>query len=89
MTETAVTLERKRSVPFDKLMEQIGEGGMGTVFVESGIPEATIAELARRGHKVERGNSFFGGYQAVRIDWQQGVLHGGTESRSDGAAVGY
>ena len=30
-----------------------------------------------------------GGYQGIRIDPATGVLSGGTESRKDGAAVGY
>ncbi len=30
-----------------------------------------------------------GGYQGILIDWEKGVLHGATESRKDGAALGY
>jgi gamma-glutamyltranspeptidase / glutathione hydrolase len=62
----------------------------GTVYVESGIPDATVAELQRRGHKVIRGAAgSFGGYQGILIDWDRGVLHGATDPRKDGAAVGY
>jgi gamma-glutamyltranspeptidase/glutathione hydrolase len=62
----------------------------GTVFVESGIPDAAVEELRRRGHVVIRGAAgSFGGYQGIRIDWERGVLHGATDPRKDGAAVGY
>ncbi len=63
--------------------------GSGTVQVESGISDATVAALREKGHHVTREGSGFGGYQGILIDWEQGVLHGATEARKDGAAVGY
>lgn len=63
--------------------------GVGVVTVESGIAEQVIEQLTSRGHKVERTGSGFGGYQGILIDHENGVLHGATESRKDGAAVGY
>ena len=65
------------------------ESGRGTVQVESGISDTTVAELRRRGHQVVRAKGGFGGYQGILIDWKNGVLHGATEPRKDGAAVGY
>lgn len=64
--------------------------GSGTVAVESGISDETVEALGQRGHRVVRthGGSL-GGYQGILIDWDEGVLHGGTEPRKDGAAVGY
>jgi gamma-glutamyltranspeptidase / glutathione hydrolase len=63
--------------------------GGGLVLAEVGIPEATIAELARRGHDVARTSRNGGGYQGILIDPETGVLQGGSESRSDGCAIGY
>ncbi|MEZ6137285.1 MAG: gamma-glutamyltransferase [Pirellulaceae bacterium] len=62
--------------------------GGGTVFLESGIPAATAEALKAKGHNVSQGGSF-GGYQAIHIDWERGVLAGATEARKDGAALGY
>lgn len=61
----------------------------GTAKAEFGIPDAVVAELTRRGHQVERVRTNGGGYQAILIDPTTGVLHGGSEARKDGAAVGY
>jgi gamma-glutamyltranspeptidase/glutathione hydrolase len=49
-----------------------------------------VAALEKRGHKVTpaRGAGM-GGYQAILIDWKNGVLHGATEPRKDGVAAGY
>lgn len=63
------------------------EGGL--VVCESGVSDATIEALRAKGHRVERSRGDFGGYQAIKIDWQQGSLAGGTDPRKDGAAVGY
>jgi gamma-glutamyltranspeptidase/glutathione hydrolase len=54
-----------------------------------GIPDEVVKELERRGHVVERVRVNSGGYQGILIDPQTGVLHGGSEARKDGAAVGY
>jgi gamma-glutamyltranspeptidase/glutathione hydrolase len=61
----------------------------GTVAVESGISDATIDDLRRRGHQVERSKGSFGGYQAILIDWDNGTLQGGSDPRKDGCAGGY
>jgi gamma-glutamyltranspeptidase/glutathione hydrolase len=66
------------------------EAGGGEVDVESSIPEETLEELAKRGHKiVHKPDGGFGGYQGIFIDQEHGTIHGGTEPRTDGAAVGY
>jgi gamma-glutamyltranspeptidase/glutathione hydrolase len=65
------------------------EEGTGTVQVESGISEEAAASLRERGHHVVRERRDYGGYQGILIDWERGLLHGASESRKDGAAVGY
>jgi gamma-glutamyltranspeptidase/glutathione hydrolase len=61
----------------------------GTVRAERGIPEAVLEGLRNRGHKVEQVRYNGGGYQGILIDPETGVLHGGSEPRKDGCAVGY
>jgi gamma-glutamyltranspeptidase / glutathione hydrolase len=68
---------------------QPGKANGGTVCAEAGIPDAVMKELAKRGHSVERVRVNGGGYQGILIDPITGMLHGGTEARKDGAAVGY
>ncbi len=63
--------------------------GSGVVTVESGVRRKTRRALEKLGHTVQLGKGGFGGYQGIWIDWKQGVLHGATESRKDGAAMGY
>ncbi len=63
--------------------------GAGLVLAEPGIPEDVVKELQRRGHRVERVRMNGGGYQAILVDFDNGVLHGATEARKDGAAAGY
>jgi gamma-glutamyltranspeptidase/glutathione hydrolase len=66
------------------------QAGGGEVNVESSIPQATLDELAKRGHHIiHKADGGFGGYQGIWIDQKHGTIHGGTEPRTDGAAVGY
>lgn len=65
------------------------EEGGGRVAIESGVSLESAEELLRRGHKLIRAPGSFGGYQGILIDWKNGTLHGATEARKDGAAVGY
>jgi gamma-glutamyltranspeptidase/glutathione hydrolase len=67
----------------------IEAAGVGVAQVESGIIDDVCRELERRGHVVRRGGGGFGGYQGIWIDWENGVLHGGTEPRKDSCAIGY
>jgi gamma-glutamyltranspeptidase/glutathione hydrolase len=67
-----------------------GDSNGGTVFAEAGISDEAIAKLSDKQHDVRRAVSGgFGGYQGILIDWENGVLRGGSESRKDGHAGGY
>jgi gamma-glutamyltranspeptidase/glutathione hydrolase len=61
----------------------------GQTIVEHGLPRSTIDGLTTRGHEVVLAPSPWGGGQAIRIDWQRGVLIGGSDPRKDGCAIGY
>jgi gamma-glutamyltranspeptidase/glutathione hydrolase len=63
--------------------------GGGTVYLESGFPPATRERLKELGHTIAEDRGGFGGYQGIWIDWDHGVLHGASDPRKDGAAVGY
>ena len=62
--------------------------GENTV-IERGMPAATVEGLKARGHNIVTAPSPWGGAQAIRIDWDRGVLIGGSEPRKDGCALGY
>jgi len=57
--------------------------------VERGMPAATIAGLEQRGHAVMVSPVPWGGAQAIQIDWERGVLIGGSDPRKDGCALGF
>ncbi len=57
--------------------------------LEQGVPDATARALAELGHRVVPADEPLGGGQVIRIDWQTGVLIGGSDPRKDGCALGY
>jgi gamma-glutamyltranspeptidase/glutathione hydrolase len=61
----------------------------GVIEAEVGIPEAVKDELRRRGHLVRTIQRSGGGYQGILIDPNTNMLHGASEYRLDGCAVGY
>ena len=62
----------------------------GVLHIEDGLPESVLAELRRRGHKLEpEPVGAYGGYQAIWRDPTTGVLSGATEKRKDGCAAGW
>jgi len=67
---------------------QPADGG-GSVALESGIPAEVRRRLEAKGHRLVEAPGTFGGYQAIRIDLEHGVLIGGSDPRKDGCAMGY
>jgi gamma-glutamyltranspeptidase/glutathione hydrolase len=69
----------------------IGEA-RDTLHIEGRIPAATVAELKRRGHLVNQWpdwHEYAGHAHGITIDPASGLLIGGSDPRSDGAATGY
>ncbi len=63
-----------------------------TLHIEARFPAATIDELARRGHTLNRWgdwNELAGHAHGIIIDPDTGMRYGGADPRSDGAAIGY
>jgi gamma-glutamyltranspeptidase/glutathione hydrolase len=64
--------------------------GGGAVSLESGIGADVRRALEAKGHRLAPDSpGGFGGYQAIRIDLERGVLIGGSDPRKDGCAMGY
>jgi gamma-glutamyltranspeptidase/glutathione hydrolase len=61
----------------------------GSVALESEIGPEIRKALEAKGHRIVNERASYGAYQAIRIDADNGVLIGGSESRHDGQAIGY
>ena len=65
----------------------------GEISIEEGWSFATLAELARRGHRLTPidgfGRGMFGGGQIILRDPATGTIIAGSEPRKDGCAVGW
>ncbi len=70
--------------PTGKPAEEAG----GTVHLERGIRQSTAKALRKRGHQLEWGSTFFGGYQGIRR-LNTGGYGGASEIRQNGQASGY
>ncbi len=60
-------------------------GGVG---LEPGFPPGVAGQLEAMGHQVRTAGAM-GGYQAIQIDWERGVLIGGSDPRKDGAVAAW
>ncbi len=63
--------------------------GGGSLALESGISAEVRHRLEAKGHQLVEAPGTYGGYQAIRIDIERGVLIGGSDPRKDGCALGY
>ena len=73
-----------------------GRFGLGeardTLHIEARFPAETIAELEARGHMLNRWGDWHelaGHAHGITIDPESGLRYGGSDPRSDGAAIGY
>ena len=57
--------------------------------VENGVSAPAIEGLKACGHNVVVRAAPHGGGQAIQIDWERGLLVGGSDPRKDGCALGY
>ena len=57
--------------------------------LEHGISGDVADGLSQLGHNVDTAETPIGGGQAIWIDWDTGVLTGGSDPRKDGCALGY
>ncbi|TGD75880.1 gamma-glutamyltransferase [Mangrovimicrobium sediminis] len=69
----------------------LDEDTLGTLYLEPGVPAATVEGLRAMGHRVEINSSGvpFGGYQAIWRDPESGVYTGATEMRKDGTVAAW
>ncbi len=89
----------QQALDMPRWMLHVQGGGMGAqepgglLLIEEGWSFATLAELARRGHRLLPVDGFgrgtFGGGQIIMRDPQSGVLVAGSDPRKDGCAVGF
>ena len=61
----------------------------GEVEIEAVVPDEVVNKLRAMGHKINRASAPIGGSQAIVIDWENGVLIGGSDPRKDGCAIGF
>ena len=61
----------------------------GDVQAECALPQRVADDLRAKGHTLAAPDKPIGGSQAVWIDWDEGVLTGGSDPRKDGCALGY
>jgi len=63
--------------------------GTNQVEYESSVPQDLVVELVSKGHNMVPAARPIGGSQAIWVDWENGVLSGGSDPRKDGCAIGY
>jgi gamma-glutamyltranspeptidase/glutathione hydrolase len=67
--------------------ERMTNGGI--IQLESGFPHESIRELMKMGHTIQFDLTGYGGYQGIKLNWENKVYFGASESRKDGQAAGF
>jgi gamma-glutamyltranspeptidase/glutathione hydrolase len=86
-------LNPQEAVDLPRFCLEDGTSG-GSLSVEDGFPEQTVASLRARGHAplaVRKGHdrSAFGRAQVIQRDPRTGTLWAGSDGRADGCAIGW
>jgi gamma-glutamyltranspeptidase/glutathione hydrolase len=85
-------LDPQQAIETPRWRDFVDAAGDALLFVEPGVGPDTIADLERRGHRVEvrpHWDEAMGHAQMIRIDRARGVLAGGADPRGDGIAAGW
>ena len=61
----------------------------GELALEQGFDFKEIRKLIKKGHKIIYDLGSFGGYQAIKVDYENKIYYGASESRKDRSAIGY
>lgn len=61
----------------------------GALEVETALPASLGDGLRARGHDVVAAPAAIGGAQGIAVDWENGLLIGGSDPRKDGSALGF
>lgn len=61
----------------------------GQLLAEDAVPDAVMSNLADRGHVMDRRADPWGGGQSIHFDRVNATMHGGSDGRKDGLALGY
>ena len=81
-------------IEFGMTVQEAGESprashsDSGGVGLEPGFPPEAKSGLQRMGHNVSKAGAM-GGYQGIHIDWERGVLIGGSDPRKDGGVAAW
>jgi gamma-glutamyltranspeptidase/glutathione hydrolase len=59
----------------------------GALQLEPTVSREAADDLVGRGHRVTFVTEPLGGFQAVQVDWEKGVMYGASDHRKDGVAL--
>ena len=59
------------------------------LLVERAFPRDVVEALRARGHEVKVSDRDWSSAQSIVIDPETGIHYGGTDPRTDGAAIGF